>query len=128
MTATPETTTETHHHFLTGLAQQGWYAHEFARAGQTAEALEHTEAIEGLIAAYRIAIGAPAEGLSGELVVQTPRTSGSEWRDWSKPISGLFMEHARGQLEQARRARPDLVFRLARRVVFEHVSDVDGGE
>ncbi len=58
MTATPETTTnDTQHHFLTGLAQQGQYAHEFARAGRTKEALEHLAAIERLAAAYRIGIG-----------------------------------------------------------------------
>lgn len=58
MNATPETTTtDTQHHFLTGLAQQGRYAHEFARAGRTEEALEHCAAIEGLVAAYREAIG-----------------------------------------------------------------------
>lgn len=57
MTATPETTTtDTHHHFLTGLAQQGRYAHEFARAGRVDEAVEHLEAIEGLIAAYTAAV------------------------------------------------------------------------
>ncbi|MGE5597052.1 MAG: hypothetical protein ACM3S1_13590 [Hyphomicrobiales bacterium] len=60
MTATPETTstTDTQHHFLTGLAQQGRYAHEFARAGKTQEALEHCAAIERLTTAYRLAIGA----------------------------------------------------------------------
>ena len=59
MTATPETTTttDTQHHFLTGLAQQGRYAHEFARAGKTQEALKHCAAIEGLTTAYRLAIG-----------------------------------------------------------------------
>jgi hypothetical protein len=58
MTATPETiSTETQHHFLTGLAQQGGYAHRFAKAGQTAEALEHLGAIERLADAYREAAG-----------------------------------------------------------------------
>lgn len=58
MTATPETTTDRPHHFLAGLAQQGRYAFEFARAGQTKEALEHLDAIERLAAAYRKEIGA----------------------------------------------------------------------
>lgn len=60
MTATPETQTtrtETHHHFLAGLAQQGRYAYEFARAGRTDEAVEHIEAIERLAAAYRMETG-----------------------------------------------------------------------
>lgn len=59
MTATPEkSASDTQHHFLTGLAQQGRYAHEFARAGGTEEALEHCAAIERLITAYRMGIGA----------------------------------------------------------------------
>lgn len=58
MTATPETKgADTQHHFLTGLAQQGRYAHDFARAGRTEEALEHCAAIERLITAYRMGIG-----------------------------------------------------------------------
>jgi hypothetical protein len=61
MSATPEnTTTDTHHHFLAGLGQQGRYAHEFARAGRTKEAVEHLEAIERLISAYRAALGIDA--------------------------------------------------------------------
>lgn len=61
MTDTPDTApTDTQHHFLTGLAQQGRYAHDFARAGQAKEALEHLEAIEGLIAGYRNALGIDA--------------------------------------------------------------------
>ncbi|MFF0009639.1 hypothetical protein ACFYQT_40295 [Streptomyces tibetensis] len=58
MTTTPDTSRETHHHFLTGLAQQGDYAHGFAKAGHQKEALEHVAAIEGLTAAYRAAVGA----------------------------------------------------------------------
>jgi hypothetical protein len=58
MTTTPETkNTETHHHFLTGIAQQGRCAHEFARAGRTQEAIEHLDAIDGLSTAYRMAVG-----------------------------------------------------------------------
>lgn len=58
MTATPETSaSETQHHFLTGLAQQGRYAHEFARASRMEEALEHCAAIERLITAYRMGTG-----------------------------------------------------------------------
>lgn len=61
MTATPETVrTDSPHHFLTGLDQQGWYAHQFARAGNTKEALEHLEAIERLIRAYRTELGVDA--------------------------------------------------------------------
>lgn len=56
MTTSPEKT-ETHHHFLAGLAEQGRYAHEFAQAGRTQEAIEHLNAIEGLTAAYRMAVG-----------------------------------------------------------------------
>jgi hypothetical protein len=55
MTTTPETTstTDRSHHFLVGLAQQGRYAFEFARAGRVAEAVEHLEAIQRLSTAYR---------------------------------------------------------------------------
>jgi hypothetical protein len=59
MTATPETvsTDDKPHLGLAGLAQQAGYAYRFAKAGQTTEALEHVEAIERLIAAYRTALG-----------------------------------------------------------------------
>lgn len=61
MTATPETVNTaaagSQHHFLAGLADQGRYAYDFARASRTEEALEHLAAIEGLIAAYRLASG-----------------------------------------------------------------------
>lgn len=57
MTTTPGTTrTDTKHHFLAGLADQGGYAHDFARSGRAQEAAEHLQAIEGLITAYRAAI------------------------------------------------------------------------
>lgn len=60
MTATPETTAadDSPHIFLAGLAQQGDYAYGFAKVGYQTEALEHTAAIERLIAAYRLATGA----------------------------------------------------------------------
>ena len=62
MTATPETVNtvpdKTGHHFLAGLAQQGEYAYGFAMSGHPKEALEHAQAIENLIAAYRLAAGA----------------------------------------------------------------------
>ena len=62
MTATPETVNtvpdKTGHHFLAGLAQQGEYAYGFAMSGHPKEALEHAQAIEGLVAAYRNAVGA----------------------------------------------------------------------
>ncbi|MDX3531190.1 hypothetical protein P1P75_33500 [Streptomyces sp. ID05-39B] len=60
MTATPEfvnTAADKPHQLLGGLQQQARYAHYFARTGQTTEALEHAQAIEGLLAAYRVAIG-----------------------------------------------------------------------
>lgn len=59
MTATPETTTnaDPQHHYLAGLAQQGRYAFEFARGGRAEETTEHLEAIERLIAAYRLETG-----------------------------------------------------------------------
>jgi hypothetical protein len=59
MTAIPESTNRTDrpHHFLAGLAQQGDYAYGFAKAGHQKEALEHAQAIENLLAAYRLASG-----------------------------------------------------------------------
>lgn len=111
MTATPETTTDTQHHFLTGLAQQGRYAHEFARAGQTKEALEHLEAIERLIAAYRVAAGLVEHdaihkhfGLSYANYLVIPRTflqSMPDW--WQTPFVALLerMEEAFAHVPQA---------------------------
>ncbi|MCF0086686.1 MULTISPECIES: hypothetical protein [unclassified Streptomyces] len=54
--AEPTPITDSPHFYLAGLAQQGRYAYDFAKAGRTAEALEHTEAIERLITAWRTAI------------------------------------------------------------------------
>lgn len=69
------------HFYLTGLAQQGRYAHDFAKAGKTTEALEHAAAIERLIAAYRSAIKADGQkdvhgyfGLSYANYLTLPRT------------------------------------------------------
>lgn len=58
MTTTPDTVTtdDKPHLILAGLAQQAGYAYRFAKTGHTAEALEHAEAIERLIAAYRTAV------------------------------------------------------------------------
>lgn len=72
MTATPETTVttstgDTQHHFLAGLAEQGHYAFSFAKAGRLEEALEHLDAIERLLVAYRTAVGAPAPEGQGAL-------------------------------------------------------------
>jgi hypothetical protein len=60
MTATPETTTsaDSQHHLLAGLAEQGRYAFQLARAGREEESAEHLKAVEGLITAYRLATGA----------------------------------------------------------------------
>lgn len=59
MTTTPETVTtgDKPHLTLAGLAQQAGYAYRLAKAGQTAEALEHLDAIERLIASYRAGTG-----------------------------------------------------------------------
>lgn len=42
---------------LGGLAQQARYVHDFAKAGQQTEALEHAGAVERLITAWRLAAG-----------------------------------------------------------------------
>lgn len=62
MATTPETTTtdDKPHLLLAGLAQQAAYAYRFAKAGQTVAALEHTDAIERLISAYRAAVAPQA--------------------------------------------------------------------
>jgi len=71
MTATPETirtpSEDTQHHFLIGVAEQGNYALGFAKAGRVTEALEHADAIERLLVAYRLAVGAPAPDGQGAL-------------------------------------------------------------
>jgi hypothetical protein len=65
MTTTPGTTVDDRPHlFLAGLAEQAQYAFGFAKAGQHKEALEHADAIERLIAAYRAAIGARSNDLT----------------------------------------------------------------
>ncbi|MCI3279159.1 hypothetical protein [Streptomyces cylindrosporus] len=57
MTLTPETTTDNKPHLiLAGLAQQAAYAYRFAKTGHTTEALEHADAIERLISAYKSAV------------------------------------------------------------------------
>jgi hypothetical protein len=99
MTTTPNTkVTETHHHFLTGLAQQGDYAHSFAKAGHQKEALEHAAAIENLIAAYRAAVGATGSedvhtyfGLSYANYLVLPRTMlQSMPEDWQTRFVALL--------------------------------------
>jgi hypothetical protein len=59
MTTTPETITtdDKPHLTLARLAQQAGYAYRFAKAGQLAEALEHLDAIERLVASYRTELG-----------------------------------------------------------------------
>lgn len=68
MTATPETTDVNHPHLLlTGLAQQGKYAYEFARAGQTRNVLKHLDAIERLTTAYRATLTGDSQSTSDTL-------------------------------------------------------------
>ena len=112
MTDTPDTApTDTQHHFLTGLAQQGRYAHEFARSGQAKEALEHLEAIEGLIAAYRSSAGLVEHdaihkhfGLSYANYLVLPRTLLQSMPDeWQAELVALLklMEEAFAHVPQA---------------------------
>jgi hypothetical protein len=127
MTDTPETNTSSDrpHHFLAGLAQQGDYAYGFAKAGRQKEALEHAEAIERLIAAYREAVHAEEPGLVGnELVVQWWLNEEGRWRDWGGSIPGLFLEDAKRQLKQARTGFPDGKFRLMRRKTLFRVEEI----
>lgn len=135
MTATPETTTstDTQHHFLTGLAQQADYAHGFAKAGRTAEALEHLQAIERLIAAYRDAIHVEQPGVIGnELVVQR-RDGDGHWVGHGGSIPGLFLEEGKRLLKQARTGYPQAQFRLVRFMTLCRIEeipeqqDADGG-
>jgi hypothetical protein len=125
MTATPETTTtDTHHHFLTGLAQQGRYAHEFARAGRTQEALEHLEAIERLATAYRNAVHAEQPGVvANELAVQWQDDEGW-WRTWGGSIPGLFLDEGKRLVKQARAALPDKKVRLVRQMTLVRIEEL----
>ncbi|MFG2276728.1 hypothetical protein ACGFNY_44090 [Streptomyces chartreusis] len=93
MTATPETTrTDTHHHFLTGLAQQGRYAHEFARAGQVTDAVEHLDAIGRLTVAYRAAVDGESlergrkQLLEAMSAVSEDRTCCGWASDWARTL------------------------------------------
>ncbi|MEU0656067.1 hypothetical protein ABZ485_28015 [Streptomyces albogriseolus] len=49
---------ESPHIYLTAIRHQAGHAHDFTKAGRMAEALEHVEAIERLLAVYRRAVGA----------------------------------------------------------------------
>ena len=49
---------ESPHVYLTAIRHQAGLAHDFTKAGRMAEALEHVEAIERLLAVYRRAVGA----------------------------------------------------------------------
>lgn len=126
MTTTPETTTtdDKPHFFLAGLAEQAQYAYGFAKAGHTAEALEHADAMERLIAAYRDAIHVEQPGVVGnELVVQWLDSEWG-WRDWCASIPGLFLEDGKRKLLQARTAAPDKKFRLARRTTLLRIEEI----
>ena len=96
MTTTPETTTtvdtDKPHVFLAGLAQQGGYAFRFAKAGQTTEAHEHTDAIERLIAAYRTALGS-TDTLAAWLY-QRFNQSDTKWIDLTSEDQSYWEHHA----------------------------------
>ncbi|WP_055694672.1 hypothetical protein [Streptomyces prasinopilosus] len=47
---------ESPHIYMTAIRQQAAYVHEFTKAGRMAEALEHVEAMERLLAVYRRAV------------------------------------------------------------------------
>jgi hypothetical protein len=49
---------ESPHVYLTAIRHQAGLAHDFTKAGRMAEALEHVEAVERLLAVYRRAVGA----------------------------------------------------------------------
>ena len=52
---------ESPHIYMTAIRHQAAHVHDFTKAGQMTEALEHVEAIERLLAVYRRAVGAQAQ-------------------------------------------------------------------
>ncbi|MFE6412604.1 hypothetical protein ACFVOR_37355 [Streptomyces sp. NPDC057837] len=99
MTITSDTTRpDTQHHFLAGLAQQGRYAHDFARSGRAQETAEDLQAIERQIAAYRAASGDAEDihtyfGLSYANYLVLPRTLlQSMPAEWQHRFVGLVNE------------------------------------
>lgn len=53
--------TDKPHLLLSGLVEQARYVYAFAQGGQTDEALEHADAMQNLLDAYRAAVGADRE-------------------------------------------------------------------
>jgi hypothetical protein len=118
---------------LTAILHSARWAVILHKQGQAGEAGEHIEGIERLITAYRDAVQVDQPGVVGnELVVQILDKEG-RWRDWRAPMPGLFLDHGRQQLAQARLGVPEREFRLVRRTTVQRVEEivdepaVDGG-
>lgn len=75
---------ESPHVYLTAIRHQAGHAHDFTKAGRMAEALEHVEAIERLLAVYRRAVGAekPADRRVAELERVLARAASPEPCRW----------------------------------------------